>query len=74
MDGPWIDRSRFLDRETLDPHHVMETSSSSHGMVGAHTEGNMDFLKPGEVDLGVRRLTPPGRTPLSEARRAHAHV
>jgi 20S proteasome subunit beta 1 len=53
MDGPWIDRSRFLDRETLDPHHVMETSSSSHGMVGAHTEGNMDFLKPGEVDLGT---------------------
>ena len=78
MDGPWIDRSRFLDRETLDPHHVMETSSSSHGMVGAHTEGNMDFLKPGEVDLGVRRLGarpcprpkrgPPRPRPLSTSR------
>ena len=78
MDGPWIDRSRFLDRETLDPHHVMETSSSSQGMVGAHTEGNMDFLKPGEVDLGVRRLGarpcprpkrgPPRPRPLSTSR------
>ena len=48
-----FDRSRFVDREVLDPHHVMEQSTSSAGAVGAHTEGNLDFLKQA-VDLGVR--------------------
>lgn len=58
-----FDRSRFADREILDPHHVMEGShggaSASMPEVGQHTDGNLAFLKKGEVDLGVRAcLTP----------------
>ena len=53
-----MDRSRFIDRIVHDPMRVMETSSSSaHGAVGAHTEGNLDFLKQ-PVDLGVRAPLP----------------
>ena len=51
------DRSRFIDRELLDPHHVMQ-AGPGQGPVGIHTEGNLDFLKKGEVDLGVRRFFP----------------
>ena len=47
------DRSRFIDRELLDPHHVMQ-AGPGQGPVGVHTEGNLDFLKK-PVDLGVRR-------------------
>jgi len=49
------DRSRFIDREILDPARVMEGSSNSRpGMLGEHTEaGLMDALKKGEVDLGT---------------------
>ena len=54
MDG-MIDRSRFIDRIVMDPHRVMETSSSSsHGPIGVHADGNLDFLKQA-VDLGVSR-------------------
>jgi len=52
-----FDRSRFADREILDPHHVMEGShggaSASMPEVGQHTDGNLAFLKKGEVDLGT---------------------
>jgi len=53
MDG-FLDRSRFIDREILDPARVMEGSatSSAMGRVGEHTEGNVDFLKK-PVDLGT---------------------
>jgi len=57
MEG-FIDRSRFIDREVLDPAHVMESASGGHGHgrpighVGEHTEGNLDFLKQ-PVDLGT---------------------
>jgi len=68
MDAGLIDRSRFLDREVLDPHRVMETSrmggASASAMaagVGQHSGGNLDFLKQA-VDLGVRKL-PRGLTP-----------
>lgn len=53
-----IDASRFIDRIVHDPSRVMETSNSSasssapHGLVGAHAEGNLDFLKQ-PVDLGT---------------------
>lgn len=53
-----FDRSRFIDREVLDPSRVMEGASgsgahsSSLGQVGEHTEGNLDFLKKA-VDLGT---------------------
>jgi len=49
-----FDRSRFMDRELLDPARVMEQSSSIHaaGQVGTHSEGNLDFLKQ-PVDLGT---------------------
>jgi len=59
MDAGLIDRSRFLDREVLDPHRVMETSrmggASASAMaagVGQHSGGNLDFLKQA-VDLGT---------------------
>uniref|UniRef100_A0A7S2MG03 Proteasome subunit beta n=1 Tax=Haptolina brevifila TaxID=156173 RepID=A0A7S2MG03_9EUKA len=56
MDG-FLDRSRFMDREILDPARVMEGSSTSStymGQVGEHTEGGlMEALKKGEVDLGT---------------------
>lgn len=61
-----FDRSRFMDREILDPHHVMEGAaggaSASAPAVGAHTEGNLDFLKQA-VDLGVsfERFAPDAR-------------
>lgn len=51
MDG-MFDRSRFIDRITMDPNRVMETSGSQQGVVGVHTEGNLDFLKEA-VDLGT---------------------
>lgn len=44
------DRSRFMDREMLDPHHVMETQSSSK--VGMQNFDSLDFLKQ-PVDLGT---------------------
>jgi len=49
-----VDRSRFLDRELFDPGRVMEQRPSPHAAsaVGAHTEGNLDFLKQ-PVDLGT---------------------
>lgn len=49
-----FDRSRFVDRELLDPSRVMEQRSSlqTSSAVGAHTEGNLDFLKQA-VDLGT---------------------
>ena len=72
MDAGLIDRSRFLDREVLDPHRVMETSrmggASASAMaagVGQHSGGNLDFLKQA-VDLGVRKL-PRGLTPGARA-------
>ena len=53
----FIDRSRFMDREILDPAHVMEhhiSSAAAMGRLGEHTEGGlMEALKKGEVDLGV---------------------
>ena len=73
MDAGLIDRSRFLDREVLDPHRVMETSrmggASASAMaagVGQHSGGNLDFLKQA-VDLGVRKL-PLGLMPGACAR------
>ena len=44
-----FDRSRFVDRELLDPARVMEgAASSGAGMaqshVGQHADGNLDFL------------------------------
>ena len=51
MDG--FDRSRFVDRELLDPARVMEGPSGGGGhVVGEHAEGNLDFLKQA-VDLGT---------------------
>jgi 20S proteasome subunit beta 1 len=49
-----VDRSRFMDRELLDPARVMESGPKrGDGVpVGAHTEGNLDFLKEA-VDLGT---------------------
>ena len=58
-----VDRSRFIDRIVMDPNRVMETSSSSaHGPVGQHADGNLDFLKQA-VDLGVsfERFAPDAR-------------
>ena len=52
-----VDRSRFIDRIVMDPNRVMETSSSSsHGPVGMHADGNLDFLK-NAVDLGVSGIS-----------------
>ena len=48
------DRSRFIDREVLDPHHVMQAGPDS-GAVGVHTAGNLDFLKEA-VDLGAKQV------------------
>ena len=57
-----FDRSRFMDREMLDPHNVMSAGvsglslgagASGAGAVGEHNVGNLDFLKKGEVDLGT---------------------
>lgn len=52
-----FDRSRFVDRELLDPARVMEGSVSSgagraQAHVGQHADGNLDFLKQA-VDLGT---------------------
>lgn len=53
MDDMLIDRSRFIDRIVTEPSRVMETSSSSaHGAVGQHADGNLDFLKK-PVDTGT---------------------
>ena len=62
MEG-MFDRSRFMDREIMDPMRVMEGASGMQGassaaaQVGQHTEGNLDFLKQA-VDLGVRAAAP----------------
>ena len=56
-----------MDRELMDPAHVMEqqTSRMTLGAAGpqqqpgAHTEGNLDFLKQ-PVDMGVRAGLPGG--------------
>jgi len=57
MEG--ADRSRFMDREMLDPSRVMETSANRHAhgsamgtRIGEHAGGNLDFLKEA-VDLGT---------------------
>ena len=46
-----FDRSRFMDRELLDPARVMEGGYSSRASA-VHTGDNLDFLK-NAVDLGV---------------------
>lgn len=62
-----FDRSRFVDRELLDPSNVMSgmslgggpaisgrTAAAGHdGGCGEHNVGNLDFLKKGEVNLGT---------------------
>ena len=52
-----FDRSRFMDRELLDPARVMETQSGCQYATPTcgegHQEGGLDFLKQA-VDLGVR--------------------
>lgn len=74
-----FDRSRFVDREVLDPHRVMEMGPGA-GPVGIHTEGNLDFLKKGEVDLGVRShffslsLSLSSPLSLSGFRGTHSHT
>jgi len=60
------DRSRFMDRELMEPHRVMEAGVSGmslgssgpvqpghDGGVGAFNVGNLDCLKKGEVNLGT---------------------
>lgn len=51
-----FDRSRFIDREVLDPHHVMEGANGGAGAsaqrLGEHADGQMDFMKQA-VDLGT---------------------
>jgi 20S proteasome subunit beta 1 len=46
-----IDRSRFMDRELLDPAHVMETSQGTPQQAGM-VDNSLDFLKQ-PVDLGT---------------------
>jgi len=51
------DRSRFIDRELLDPARVMETSADGSSYATppcseGHTQGSLDFLKQA-VDLGT---------------------
>ena len=52
--------STFIQRELLDPHHVMEHAAFDSAQPAAAPDrpavpDSMNFLKEGEIDAGVRR-------------------
>ena len=57
-----FDRSRFMDRELLDPARVMEGSYSTTSSA-VHNESSLDFLK-NPVDLGVSDQPAPSPHPV----------
>ena len=66
------DRSRFIDREILDPASVMGSAGLSSS--GGHPHSvmdSLDFLKEGEVNLGVRTPLPSAPAPAAAASHTH---